>query len=288
LYFGSPPQKTTGFKKSIPLLVTLMFLAGGLWVFYTLSKNHRRPTRVPVTPQTVAAREAAVSAKPSVQETTIDEPEPDAEKEADPVSPFEETPAAMLAEVREPAEEVAVSEEPKTEKTETAQAETERPHPPELQALNDEYEKNRAQIEANHLKNIERLKDAYVKCLDQRAKQLQKTGDLHGMLAFKREKERFEKDGEFPSFVDERAKPSLCKAQRKVIGYLEKVQTARIQKLKQVTRDHVTKLSSLEIELTTQRRIQDAMVVRAEKERVEFEGQIMASVNMTSANTRLF
>jgi hypothetical protein len=280
--FKRPPNPLT---KLVPLLITVLFIAGGLYVFCAQWQKQNKPSRKPATQITgiQVQKKATVSRAPAVPETAPDAhtSAPEEDVESLPEADVAET---MLAQVTKPAEEPVLTEETQVEKT----SETERPVPPELQALNGKFQKLCADIEAKHLENIKRLKGAYVKCLVQREKQFQKTGDLHGMLAFQRERERFENDGEFPSFADNSAVASLRKAQEKVIGYLEKVQTTKTQKLTQVRGKHLAQLTALEKELTTKRRIEDAVVVRAERERVEFEGQVMASITMTSNNTRLF
>jgi hypothetical protein len=143
-------------------------------------------------------------------------------------------------------------------------------HTADLDSLKQTYETEAQRIREDHDKNLNRLLDAYGKSLENAIPLLRKEGDPEPVLAASAEKMRFDRDRTVPNPAADDAPKLLQDVQAK---YNEAVQVAENEKDKRfaaLAERYVAALGRLMKQHTNDDKLDLAMNVKTEKQRVEF------------------
>lgn len=152
--------------------------------------------------------------------------------------------------------------------------------PPELAKLRSIYDEQMRKISAAYADAVSGFPKQYEQQLAQLERQLQTSGDLNGMLAIRREQQRFKAalSGEADPFelapemppsarVEEPAQ--LRAAQELYIKRHETEATTKQERIDRLTKTYLQRLTELQRELTVKNRIRDALEVKQEVDRIE-------------------
>jgi hypothetical protein len=148
--------------------------------------------------------------------------------------------------------------------------------PADLKALRARYEQGLASIHTNSVKALQDWPNAYTADLKKLEKKLQSSGDLDGLLAVRKEMERFGEDKAIP----ERAlseSPALKEAQLKWRKTPETIEIDQSRRIVLLARSYSASLEELKRKLTTQGKVEQAIEAKDESERVRTSAPVTAA-----------
>lgn len=124
----------------------------------------------------------------------------------------------------------------------------------------------------------------YIKALDVIANRMQKSGDLEGWQIINGEKTRFKRTGEVPkaSLVDNPA--ILREVQDKFIASLKKAELTEAKKISVLASNYTRALEQEKVKLTRAGRIEEALSMRDEIERIESLDFVKKAISVTKAS----
>ncbi|MFC1497581.1 LamG-like jellyroll fold domain-containing protein [Verrucomicrobiota bacterium] len=138
----------------------------------------------------------------------------------------------------------------------------------ELKRYKAAFKEQVEKIEANYLADILSCSEKYIKALEILQDKKQKTGDLDGWQIVRKEKERFTSEKEIPE-EDIVNKPLELKSlQEKYREYKEKQKLKRAQELAALVDKYQSKLEPMKKEFTRAGKIEQALEIKMEMERV--------------------
>ena len=138
----------------------------------------------------------------------------------------------------------------------------------DLNAVSKKYSDTWRQIESRRAERLSTLKTQYLAALDEIYQKAMAQGDLDGVLAAKSEKDRILTDVELPA-ADREAMPDTLKKPRSLYDQsFTRVLQEEKDQLRQLHEKYKKTLETQERKLTTQGRVDEALAVRAEKERI--------------------
>lgn len=139
---------------------------------------------------------------------------------------------------------------------------------PSLDALRQDYEQalQKVQMESGVAAG---KAGQYAKALAALADKLQKDGDLEGLLAAKKEKERFDKAKQVPEETPADLPPAVAKLQTDYRKSVSQSETDRNTAILTLTGKYVARLDALKKQLTMQGQIDEALKLKAEGERAK-------------------
>jgi hypothetical protein len=140
-----------------------------------------------------------------------------------------------------------------------------------LDALKRIYEQESAKIVAEQRASLDALPHAYANALDALAKQLQSAGDLEGLVAVRDELARFVAQSNVAAGCVVTMPERLRNLQLDQIKRIAAVDVTRREKGVALIAKYLAALNTLKKNLTREQKIDDAMKVRAEIERVTAE-----------------
>ena len=137
------------------------------------------------------------------------------------------------------------------------------------------YEKESARIEQEHREKLSRILGGYGKGLGTIRERFKKAGDLAGILALKKEQERFREENSIPDTTSSDLPALIQKAQSSCRQSVTDAEVERARKLKMLTGSYVKRLDTMKKELVSQEKLDAAIAVDSEIKRVEF---VMADI----------
>jgi hypothetical protein len=147
----------------------------------------------------------------------------------------------------------------------------------DLKTLKSKYEQDLAVIQADSDKALTNSIQDYGDALKALAQTLQGAGDLDGVLAVKKEVERFEEEKAIP----EGAVAADCKALRELqLKWQKMPETISVNKSKKIvplSRSHIAAIEKVKKQLTMQGKVDDAVEAKNEIERVRTSAEVTAA-----------
>lgn len=139
-----------------------------------------------------------------------------------------------------------------------------------LDSLKQTYETEVQKIENVHEVQLSKLLDTYGRSLDKAVGMLKKNGDPDAVLQALAEKKRFENDRAVPTEADSKLPRLLQDVQASYLKAVGKIDAEKAQAMADLTPNYIAALERLMKALTAQEKLDLALNVKAEKERVEF------------------
>ena len=132
----------------------------------------------------------------------------------------------------------------------------------QLESLRMKYDKGSENIESAFKVGLANIKKAYHEKLIELEKGAVAKGDLSTVLKVKKELSRFTKNQDFKTSSKE---PNILMSFNELLQQKQKVEELRSNRYQNLNDTYVKYLQALEIELTKQEQIKDALIVRREK-----------------------
>ncbi len=151
---------------------------------------------------------------------------------------------------------------------------------PSLDSLKQTYEAEAQKIRDAREAKLSRLLDAYGRSLDKAVGLLKKKGDPDTVLQAIAEKRRFDNDRAVPTESDPKLPQLLQDTQASYLRAVGKVDAETAQAIAQLSPSYIAALERLMKALTAQEKLDLALNVKAEKERVEF---VLADIETKTA-----
>ncbi len=130
------------------------------------------------------------------------------------------------------------------------------------------YNNNLQQIEKNHMEEVANLSERYVQRLDSLVEYYQSRGNLAGVLQVKEEQNVVNTGEPFP-LIPEGEFKELSTIRSKYTGALEPLNQDRDSKINKLRGAYLNHLKNMTAELTRENRIEEAVLVQNEVERIE-------------------
>ena len=160
--------------------------------------------------------------------------------------------------------------------------------PADIKTLKVKYEQGLAAIQEDANKALTNSVQGYVDALRVLGQKLQGAGDLDGMLAAKKESERFEKEKAIPESAVVADCAALRELQLKWQRMPDAMDISKSKRIVTLSRNHIAALEELKKQLTMQGKVEAAIEAKNEIEKVRTSAEVTAAeFVLTSADVNL-
>lgn len=139
----------------------------------------------------------------------------------------------------------------------------------DLVTLKAEYDRAKQDLDTARDISVQNSVTAYSNALTTIETQLKKDGNLEGLLAVRKEKERFSASGEIPKSPPADLPQAIVQAQLAHTARTQQADKTRDKNLAIIAKQYLTQLAVLKKQLTSQDKIDDALQVQTEMKVVE-------------------
>lgn len=139
----------------------------------------------------------------------------------------------------------------------------------DLVSLKSEYDVSKQKIDSVYAAEFKSSLLVYSNALTASEAQLKNGGNLEGLIAVRKEKERFAATGEIPKTSSSDMPQSIAKTQLEQLTRTQQAQKVRDKNLSIVIRQYLSRLDTLKKQLTSRDKIDDALQVQAEIKSME-------------------
>ncbi len=139
----------------------------------------------------------------------------------------------------------------------------------DLASLKSEYGVSKQKIDSACAAEFKSSLLVYSKALTASEAQLKNAGNLEGLIAVRKEKERFVATGEIPKTSSSDTPQAIAQAQLEHLTRTQQAQKVRDKNLAVVIRQYLSKLDALKKQLTSRDKIDDALQVQTEIKNME-------------------
>ncbi len=154
-----------------------------------------------------------------------------------------------------------------------------------LAQAQERYEAMQAKIEAEYSAGTRSAVERYGQSVEALVKRAQSQGDLEALLALMAEKKRFKKEQNIPRGDFDDLHPTLVKLREGFSSAVMEPKRKRASSMPALQTAYLKKLDTMKRELTIDGRLEDALAVKAEMDRVADEAEF-EPVSVESTNTR--
>lgn len=126
------------------------------------------------------------------------------------------------------------------------------------------YAKHMATFKKDAEEQLEALPEKYVAALDQLERDMQKAGDLDGILLVRKERERYRKAKDVPDEPNAILPESLQKLQSQYAAAVKGIETEKAKSIHKLAGQYLSALEDLKRKLTTEGEVEQAMAVNFE------------------------
>ena len=149
--------------------------------------------------------------------------------------------------------------------------------PADIKTLKAKYEQGLAAIQGETNKALTNSVQGYADALKALGQKLQGAGDLDGMLAVKKESERFEKEKTIPESAVVADCVALRDLQTKWQKMPDTIDVNKSKKIVTLSKGHIAALEEVKKQLTMQGKVEEAVVVKDEIERARTSADVTAA-----------
>lgn len=152
----------------------------------------------------------------------------------------------------------------------------------DLTTLRDVYNKNLQQIITQQAEAIQKVYAGFGKQLDEMESAAQASGNLDGLMAIRKEKERFSRDRTVSPVLAGSTNPEVAERIAAAKSKLESLEEEKSRKIIGLTNLYIKKLEDMKVELTKKGEIEGAMAIKTEQAEVNARPEV-ADANFSLA-----